>query len=305
MRAIGLWKAAMMQADPDLTPDLTEAALPAPVEIRRWLPATSPLVFASPHSGQLYPAEFVAAARLGGARLRRSEDCFVDELFAAAPALGAPLVAAVYARAYCDPNREKWELDPAMFVAPLPDWVNTRSPRVASGLGTVARVVASGEAIYRGKLDFAEVSQRIEHCWQGFHDALETELRVTRALFGRAVLVDCHSMPANSQTRPDRADIVLGDAHGTSCAPRIVGFLEERLTAHGFRVRRNDPYAGGYITRHYGRPREDMHAVQIELCRSLYMHEASYSKSAAFEDVQARIRLVVAELIAAEQARSG
>jgi N-formylglutamate deformylase len=275
--------------------------IPAPVEVRRPALLTSPLVFTSPHSGQFYPPGFVAAARLAADGLRRSEDCFVDELFDAAPRLGAPLLVAHFARAFCDANREKWELDPAMFPARLPDWVNTNSARVASGLGTVAKVVASGELIYRGKLDFDEVRGRIEHCWQGFHNALVGDLDVARARFGRAVLVDCHSMPSNSQARADRADVILGDAHGTSCAPALTRFLDERLSAQGFRVRRNDPYAGGYITRHYGRPRENVHAVQIELCRALYMDEAQYRKSAAFEDLNRRITQVVEELVAWEQ----
>ncbi len=276
-------------------------AIPAPVEVRRPAVLTSPLVLTSPHSGQFYPPEFVTAARLEPAGLRRSEDCFVDEMFNAAPALGAPLLVAHFARAFCDANREKWELDPAMFPTRLPDWVNTNSARVASGLGTVARVVASGEPIYRGKLDFAEVSRRIEHCWQSFHDALIGELDAARAKFGRAVLVDCHSMPSSSQTRADRADIILGDAHGTACAPALTRFLDERLSAQGFRVRRNDPYAGGYITRHYGTPRHGVHAVQIELCRARYMDEAYYQKSAEFQDTQRRITQVLAELIAWEQ----
>ncbi|NDG48980.1 MAG: N-formylglutamate amidohydrolase, partial [Rhodospirillales bacterium] len=134
--------------------------------------ALSPVIFASAHSGRDYPAEFVAAARLDALALRRSEDSFVDELFGAAPELGAPLLAATFPRAYCDANREPWELDPGMFDSPLPAWVNSASPRVGAGLGTIARVVAGGEGIYRHKLPFAEAESRVRHCWQPYHAAL-------------------------------------------------------------------------------------------------------------------------------------
>lgn len=266
-------------------------------DVVRVLPALAPrqpVVFASAHSGQYYPADFIAAARLALPGLRRSEDSFVDELFAAAPAHGAPLVVARYARAFCDPNREKWELDPAMFLGTLPDWVNKTSPRVAAGLGTIARVVASGEAIYRHKLDFAEARLRIEHCWQGFHSALETEIAATRRQFGRCLLVDCHSMPGNSLGRNAACDIVLGDLHGTSCVPQSVDMIEAALVACGLRVRRNDPYAGGYITRHYGRPRDNVQAIQIEIARPLYMDEGRFSRNSGFAGIQAAMTAVIA-----------
>ena len=258
------------------------------VEIRRPSDQTVPVVFASPHSGRDYPQAFVAASRLELPGLRRSEDSFVDELFAAAPAHGAPLLLARFPRAYCDPNREAWELDPAMFAGPLPDWVNTTSARVGAGLGTIARIVASGEAIYRGKLDFAEAQARVAQCWQPFHAELRTLITATQARFGQCLLIDCHSMPGLSQVRGERVDIVLGDAHGTACAPRVIRRIEECLLDLGFRVRRNDPYAGGYITRHYGRPREGCHAVQVEICRSLYMDEARIAPLPQFAAIAAR-----------------
>ncbi len=271
-----------------------------PVEVRYPAVQTVPLVFASPHSGREYPLDFVAAARLDLHGLRRSEDSFVDELFAAAPAHGAPLILAHFPRAFCDPNREAWELDPAMFAGPLPAWVNTTSARVGAGLGTIARIVASGETIYRGKLDFAEARSRVEQYWQPFHDGLRGLLDATQAKFGHCLLIDCHSMPGLSQARGERADIVLGDAHGTACAPRVIRRIEEALSDLGFRVRRNDPYAGGYITRHYGRPREGCHAVQVEICRSLYMDEARIERLPGFAAVAAGLSGFVARLAAAD-----
>jgi len=250
------------------------AAAAAPFAICRPARQTMPVVFASPHSGQDYPPDFVAEARLDPLALRRSEDSFVDELFAAAPAHGAPLLAATFPRVWCDVNREPWELDPSMFDGPLPPWVNTSSPRVGAGLGTIARVVATGEAVYRRRLRFTEAEARIRTCWEPYHAALAGLIAETRARFGVCLLVDCHSMPAHPAQAANPPDMVLGDAHGTACAPRATRLVEEALAGLGYRVRRNDPYAGGYVTRHYGRPREGVHALQIELARALYMDEA-------------------------------
>jgi N-formylglutamate deformylase len=258
---------------------------------------TVPLVFASAHSGRNYSAEFVAAARLDALALRRSEDGFVDELFAAAPSFGAPLLAATFPRAFCDANRERWELDPGMFEERLPPWVNTTSPRVGAGLGMIARVVASGETIYRRKLRFAEAERRVRLYWEPFHAALRDLMEATQRQFGVCLLVDCHSMPGNCAAPNPPADFVLGDAHGTTCAAEVTRRAEQALADQGYRVRRNDPYAGGYITRHYGRPRDGLHALQIEVCRSLYMDEAGMTKLPAFDDMQRAITALVAALV--------
>jgi N-formylglutamate amidohydrolase len=260
---------------------------------------TIPVIFASPHSGRTYPDDFLASARLDPLGLRRSEDSFVDELFAAAPEHGAPLLAATFPRAYCDANREPWELDPAMFADALPSWVNTTSARVEAGLGTIARIVASGEAIYRGKLTFAEAERRIGTCWQPFHDTLAALIAATQAQFGVCLLIDCHSMPSHGNTvrsggKP--ATFVLGDAHGTACAPRMTRLVEDLLSELGRPVRRNDPYAGGYITRHYGRPREGVHTLQIEIARELYMDESSIERLPDFGSVQSAMTRFIAGL---------
>ena len=271
-------------------------AMPSPVMLTRPAEQRVPLVFASAHSGRDYPANFVAAARLDALALRRSEDGFVDELFAAAPAYGAPLLAATFPRAFCDANREPWELDPAMFEERLPPWVNTASARVGAGLGTIARVVASGEAIYRRKLRFAEAERRVHHYWEPFHAALRDLVEATRRQFGTCLLVDCHSMPGSPNTAHPPADVVLGDAHGTSCTAAVIGRAEQALSGMGYRVRRNDPYAGGYITRHYGRPQDGVHALQVELCRPLYMDEARMAKLPAFDGVLRDMTALVAAL---------
>jgi N-formylglutamate amidohydrolase len=283
----------------DVPVSVNALAPPDPVVVRRPSQQTVPIVFASPHSGRCYPDELLAASRLDALSLRRSEDSFVDELFAAAPDHGAPLVAATFPRAWCDVNRESWELDQAMFADRLPGWVNTTSARVGAGLGTIARVVASGEAIYRGKLSFADAEQRIRTCWQPFHDALEGLVAGTQAAFGGCLLVDCHSMPTHghvSRSGMKAADFVLGDAHGTACSSMVTRLVEELLVAQGFSVRRNDPYAGGYITRHYGRPREGVQALQIEIARDLYMDEARIERLAGFAAVQSAVTRLVAGL---------
>ena len=242
-----------------------------------------PLVLASPHSGTEYPADFLAASRLDPVALRRSEDSFVDELFGATPHLGAPLLSARFPRAYVDVNREAYELDPNMFDA-LPKFVNAGSPRVRMGLGTIARIVASGEEIYAKKLHFAEAQRRIERLYRPYHRALRGLVEETEALFGGCLLVDCHSMPsgADSLCEKSGADIVLGDCHGASCAPQFVEAARRFLVDRGFAVAINAPYAGGFTTGHYGRPSMQRHALQIEVNRALYMHERDYERKAYF-----------------------
>ncbi len=260
-----------------------------------------PLVFASPHSGQDYPPEFIAEARLTALSLRRSEDAFVDELFAAAPGTGAPLLRAHFPRVYIDPNREPFELDPGMFATPLPEFVNTGSPRVIAGLGTIAKVVANGEEIYRHKLDFEQARRRIEAHYFPYHATLQHLLERTRRRFGCYLLVDCHSMPSiggpmDADPGLRRLDIVLGDCHGTSCAPAVTALAENILRGQGFTVRRNVPYAGGYTTRHYARPREGLHTLQIEVNRALYMDELRIAPAVGLPRVKAALTLLIEAL---------
>ena len=255
-----------------------------------------PLVLASPHSGRDYPADFVAAARLEGSALRKSEDCFVDEIYADAIDLGVPMIRALFPRAFLDLNREAFELDPDMFSEPLPDYVNTRSPRVQAGLGTIARVVASGEDIYRRKLRFDEALDRVNRHYRPYHATLQRLIEETRAAFGWCVLVDCHSMPSTgAEGTVAMADIVLGDCYGSACAPDVVDVVEETARGLGYGVVRNSPYAGGYTTRHYGRPRVGVHAIQIEINRALYMDERRLVR----RPYLATLRQHVTEIVAA------
>lgn len=249
------------------------------------LPAhqTVPVVVASPHSGSIYPAAFLEQAAVPLAALRRAEDAFVDELFAAAPALGMPLLAARFPRSYVDANREPYELDPGMFEGPLPRPLNHRTTRVAAGLGMIPRVAASGEAIYRGRVPSETIEHRLETCWRPYHQTLSLLVEHTYSTFGGALLIDAHSMPSSASTlgsrdRDQRVDIVLGDNHGESCAPEFTAAAERWFRARGLRVLRNQPYAGGFTTQRYGRPALARHTLQIEINRSLYMDEARHER---------------------------
>ena len=258
----------------------------------------APVVFASPHSGRAYPSDFIAESHLDSAALRRSEDSFVDELFAAAPRLGAPLLVANFPRAWCDANREPWELDPAMFADRLPPFCNTASGRVRAGFGTIARIVADGAPIYRRKLRFAEAENRIQTCWAPYHAALLQLINSTRSRFGACLLIDCHSMPTERAVGRVPVSFVLGDAHGLSCAPGVIGHVEDWLRSRGHQARRNNPYAGGYVTRHYGNPGAGTHVLQVEISRSLYMVEASHLRRPGFAGVREELTSMTADLIA-------
>ncbi len=245
---------------------------------------TLPLVLASPHSGRCFDREFLAMTPLAKDRLRRLEDPYVDQLFAGAPARGAPLLAARFPRAYIDPNREPFELDPRMFAEHLPAWINSNSPRVRGGHGLIPRISADGAPIYAQLLHRADLRRRLAQCYLPYHRALKHLLADTRARFGYAVLLDCHSMPSAAVARPAHiwraeprrgVDFVLGDCNGASCSPALTACAEAALRRHGFTVARNTPYAGGFTTRFYGRPDSGVEALQIEVNRALYMNETS------------------------------
>ena len=272
-----------------------------PFEVLEPTPQGAPIVLCSPHSGRAYPQPFVATSQLDPLTLRRSEDAFVDELFLPAAGLGAPLLRAHFPRAYLDANREPYELDPAMFRDALPAYANTRSLRVAGGLGTIARIVSDNNAIYREKLNFAEAKRRIDTLYWPFHSALRGLLERTRAEFGCAILIDCHSMPSiggpfDEDPGHARAEIVLGDRYGTSCARALTDAAERHLRGLGYQVLRNNPYAGGYNTEHYGMPGRGFHALQIEINRALYMDESRLERGPGLSRVAQDMRSLVSRL---------
>lgn len=259
---------------------------------------TAPLVFNSAHSGRDYPERFLNMTRLDNLSIRQSEDAFVDDLFGRAPHLGAPLLRAHFPRAYLDVNREPWELDPNMFVEPLSERCNTTSPRVAAGLGTLARVVAENKPIYRERLSIEDARMRIEGIYQPYHVTLQRLLADALGAFGIAILIDCHSMPRLSRGSDKAApDVVLGDRYGTTCAPAIIDLVETIFAGAGLKVARNRPYAGGFCTRSYGRPQYGVHAIQIEVSRHLYMNEVTLTRNDGFPAMRQIIERVIFALM--------
>lgn len=274
------------------------AAVPT-FEVRSPADPRVPFVFNSPHSGRHYPDRFLSMARLDREAIRRSEDCYVDELFGGAVALGAPLLAANFPRAYLDVNREPWELDPRMFAEPVPSFANIRSPRVAGGLGTVPKLVGEGLDIYPGRLPLAEAVARIELIYKPYHEQLKRLVTRTHARFGFAILVDCHSMPASIRVGETgvRPDFIIGDRFGASASAVLTETAIGLLVAMGYTVAHNKPYAGGFITEHYGRPARALHALQIEVNRGLYMNERTLQKSAGFDALADDLARFVADLM--------
>lgn len=266
---------------------------------------SSSVVFAAPHSGRDYPAWFLERSRLDGHSIRSSEDAFVDKLYASAPDHGAELLVAHAPRALVDLNRAVDELDPALIEGARRVGNN---PRVASGLGVIPRVVSNGRSIYDGKMTSHEAQHRIDTYWHPYHTALAQMLQSAHDRFGQAILIDCHSMPREAvqvTTRPGtrRPEIVLGDRFGAAAHPEIVEQIEAAFVAADFVVSRNAPFAGAYVTQHYGRPMRQQHVVQIEIDRSLYMDEARIEPHAGFDAFQDRLNGVIAEI--AEIGRAG
>jgi N-formylglutamate deformylase len=271
---------------------LLEDLLAQPFRLNRPAVPRVPFIFASPHSGSVYPNSLIAMSRLSPTTLRRSEDAFVDELFEEAGACGAPMIAARFPRAYVDVNRSPAEIDVEMFDGVLGVATDPASPRVNAGLGVIPRVVRDGAEIYRHKLPPHEAEYRLAHFYRPYHAALTSLVKETLARFGVAVVVDCHSMPSAAAV----PDVVLGDRYGMSAAPLLVRHAERAFEAQGFACVRNVPYAGGYTTLLQGRPARGVHALQIEINRSLYLKEEYVERSAQFAHIKARIGAAVRAL---------
>ena len=263
-----------------------------------------PLLITSPHSGSHYPEDFLTASRLDAHAIRQSEDMFVADLFAGVEKLGASLLAARMPRAYLDLNRAPFELEQELFEDDLPAQFNSKSLRARAGLGIVPRLVAENTPIYNGKLVFAEAEHRIREFYTPFHAILADKLDKLHKKFGAAILIDAHSMPSQAARANDgrpkqpQIDIVLGTRHGRACHPALAELVENFLKAHGLSVARNQPYAGGYITEHYGRPDAGHHAIQIEINRAIYMDERSYQRHAGFDHLSETMLALVAHLAA-------
>ena len=298
--------AASISASPTPDGDVGAHAEPAPAPFALIAPLRpmTPLIYASPHSGRRYPADFLALSRAGMMSLRRSEDAYVDEIFSGAVTHSAPLLSATVARAYVDLNRAVDELDPDMFherVSAAPGAF--ASARLQAGLGAIPRIAGDGQAIYRDKLTMEDAQLRIATIHRPYHAMLRSLIEDTRARCGCAVLIDCHSMPSAARG-PNAPDIVLGDRFGASCHPSVTSLVEATLRRLGYKVARNAPFAGGHTTQTYGRPGRRVHALQIELCRSLYLDEASLSRTSGFLRVRTDMGRLAAALAAAELHKS-
>ncbi|NDR57987.1 N-formylglutamate amidohydrolase [Aliiruegeria sabulilitoris] len=259
---------------------------------------TTSVVFASPHSGRDYGLDFLRRTVLDELGIRSSEDAFVDRLFDTAPGLGAPLLAATAPRAFVDLNRSADELDPAVVRGVRSQ---AHNPRIASGLGVIPRVVAGGRVIYRGKIDLEEAQRRLEQVWHPYHAALRQVLAESRAAFGQAILIDCHSMPheavrSASGKSYSRPHVVLGDRFGAACTGDIMDSVQAAFERAGLRVSRNTPFAGAFITQHYGRPAHGQNAIQVEIDRSLYMDEGRIVPSKDFPAFRGILRGIIQEI---------
>ncbi len=276
-----------------------ENELDPPFLVERPAALVTPFIFNSPHSGRIYPSIFIKTSQLSPQALRMSEDLFIDKLFAPVVDKGATLMSARFPRAYLDLNRQPYELDPALFADKLPDYANSNSLRVIGGLGTIPRMVNENEEIYAAPLPLSVGLARVERLYQPYHDTLARLMDDTRDSFGRAFLIDCHSMPSHLGETPGIPpyDIVLGDRFGGSCGRDLVDFAASTFGMMGYRVGLNKPYAGGHITEFYGRPADCIHALQIEINRGLYVCEKTFEIKPGFAKLKENIAELAERLI--------
>jgi N-formylglutamate deformylase len=270
-------------------------------EIRGPHAAALPLVLDSPHSGNRFPADFDAV--VSELELREAEDCYVDELWQGAAALGAPLLVALFPRTYLDPNRHAGDIDPELIEGAWQGEI-VASGKAKLGKSLVWRTLEDGRPIYGRKLQAGEVRLRIERYHAPYHAALRTLLDDTHRRFGAVWHINCHSMRAVAGKQSDdgegrpRADIVLGDRDGTTCDPGFTEFVRATLAGMGHDVRVNDPYKGVELVRAYSNPRAKRHSLQIELNKRLYMDEATLERSAGFGELQGNLRSLLEALAA-------
>ena len=251
---------------------------------------TSGVVFALPHSGQDYGVSFLNQSILDKISIRSSEDAFLDQLIDGIEKYGAPKIIANAPRAFIDLNRSTDELDPAL-ISGIKN--NIRSPRISSGLGVIPRVVSHGKEIYRGKLSLEQAKSRIEYYWKPYHKDLSNLLKRAQSIYGQSLLIDMHSMPheaVSTQSSFIKApEIVVGDRFGMSSDPEFTNLIVSILKQHGFRVAKNKPFAGAFITKHHGKIKDRTHAIQLEIDRSLYMDEELILPDSGFEKLKSRL----------------
>ena len=251
---------------------------------------TSGVVFALPHSGRDYGVSFLNQSILDEISIRSSEDAFLDQLIDGIERYGAPKIIANAPRAFIDLNRSTDELDPAL-ISGIKN--NVRNPRISSGLGVIPRVVSHGKEIYRGKLSLEQAQSRIEYYWKPYHKDLSILLTRAQSIYGQSLLIDMHSMPheavATQSSFIKAPEIVVGYRFGMSSDPEFTNLIVSILKHHGFRVAKNTPFAGAFITKHHGKIKERTHAIQLEIDRSLYMNEEQISPNSGFDKLKSRL----------------
>lgn len=255
------------------------------------------VIFASPHSGRCYPDWFLPMTRLTPLHLRSSEDAFVDRLVTPAVGCGAVVLTSRVPRSVIDLNRSPEDIDPLIVEGARPGRLN---PRTMAGLGVIPRVVSQGRAIYDRPISHDDAMARIRMFWHPYHQALSALIEEARARFGGALLIDTHSMPRDALAHlpVPRPEIVLGDCNGASASARITRDASEVILGAGFRLRRNSPFSGAYIAATYGRPDRNVHVLQLEMDRSLYMDERRIEPRPDFDLFALRFGRLVARLAA-------
>ncbi len=267
-----------------------------------------PLVFDSPHSGTDYPEDFDHTCPRHV--LRTAEDTYVHELYGAAPGHGATLIGALFPRSYIDANRHLADIDQALLAEPWPHPLNP-GVKTKLGMGLIRRLAVPKLPVYSRKLGVAEVQARIEKYYHAYHAELASAADRLHARFGGVWHVNCHSMKSVSNGMAaegpgvPRADFILGDRDGTTCASELTKFVQRFLTKRGYDVRINDPYKGVELVRRHGRPEENRHSLQIEVNRKLYMDEERFERNANFPKLKADLDALVAALAGFTRERAG
>ncbi|MDI2090353.1 N-formylglutamate amidohydrolase [Commensalibacter oyaizuii] len=241
-----------------------------------------PILVSSPHSGAHYTQDLLSLCRLPLSELRKSEDCYVHQLFNQTTKAGGSLLRTDLPRIFCDLNREAWELDPDMYKDPLPSWCNSQTAQVKRGLGTIHKIGSNRKAIYKYYLSFKKIQQRIQTYWFPYHQKIQDFIYYSTQSHQGCIILDVHSMPSPNKYTPYYADIVLGDGFSQTCSPLLINNSQQFFENQGLKTLKNMPYAGGYITRHYGNPRKNIHTMQIEINKSLYMNEETLETHSGF-----------------------
>ena len=263
-----------------------------PIEVYDPEHLASPLILASPHSGRIYPQALLDRSNLAPSTLRQNEDCYIDQLLSFARHMDIPLLCALFPRCFVDVNRDASEIPN--------EWRSDDSPQTTAraelGLGVIPTIIAEKTPIYKKPLKPSDVKSRLEALYYPYHRALSELISRSLKTFGQTLLLDCHSMPGFTQMGQRRPDIVLGDRHGVSCRPETIERLESLFKARGYNVVRNHPYAGGYVTSHYGQPDQNVEVIQIEINRDLYLNPVSFARKTGYARLADDLRAICWEM---------